>query len=42
VLSQYEDLLTRFLPSKETFFRRFHETGIGLASQQSKTTAKAK
>lgn len=42
VLSQYEDLLTSFLPEGRERFRQFHETGIGLAAQQRKTSVKAK
>jgi len=42
VLSQYEDLLMRFLPSNQPARREFHETGIGLATKQRKATHKAK
>lgn len=42
VLSQYEDLLMRFLPSNRTVRREFRETGMGLAAKQHKATQKAK
>lgn len=42
VLSQYEDLLMRFLPSNQPARREFHETGMGLAAKQRKATHKAK
>lgn len=42
VLSQYEELLNRYLPSRRALLRDFHETGMGLAAKQQKATHKAK
>lgn len=42
VLSQYEDLLTRFLPANRSSFRESQKASLGLAAKQVKTTIKAK